>query len=98
MSQKPRKRFQPTYRGTDLFAIQVPASGVSYSLELEVIQAAVWAQMSPAEFEQLPGEEQSSLVAAYQIVHRAEAVLAHESRRETRQGRARAPRTPRGRR
>lgn len=74
----------------------MPASGVSYSLELEALQAAVWANLSPPEFDDLPGDEQSRIVAAYQVVHRAEAVLAHESRRESQSGRG--ARARRGRR
>jgi hypothetical protein len=61
---------------------------VSYSLELEVMLAAVWAHYRQEEFEQLPGDEQSRIVAAYRTQSRAEAVVAHENARERQQAAA----------
>lgn len=58
--------------------------------------AAVWAHYRQADFERLPGSEQSRIVAAYRTQARAEAVVAHERARELRQqhSRPRAPRMP----
>ena len=75
----------------------MPASGVSYALELEIILAAVWAHYPQEEFERLPGAEQSRIVAAYRTQARGEAVVAQEQARESRRAsaRPRAPRLPR---
>lgn len=75
----PRKsRFQAKVDRRDLFKHPVLSSGIEYAQELEWIFTAVWAHLSPPDFEALPGLEQSRLVAAYRTQQRIEGVQAYK--------------------
>ena len=72
-----------TYKGCDVFDMSVPRSGISYSPELEWLLAAHWGMLSEKQFFELPGEEQSYIVAGYRCYNQMEAVLANEQRKDT---------------
>ena len=63
-----------------MFQHKLKRSGISYRQELEWIFAAQWAHYKLEEFEQLDGERQSVLVAAYRVSKQIEAVLGEDAR------------------
>jgi len=73
-----------------LFGGKLKRSGISYSPELEWILASQWAHYRYEEFEQLSGQRQSALVAAYRAEQQMKAVLAEHSDREMKRRQAQA--------
>jgi hypothetical protein len=62
----------------------LPRSGVIYSPLFEWVKAAVWAGYKPDEFfEELDGESQSLIIAAYRTEMQITGVLENEARRES---------------
>lgn len=75
-------RFNPKYRGQDVFTISVPRSGIAYSPLLEWRLAARWAGYTFEQFTELEGDEQSMIVASYRANNQIEAVLSAEQVKE----------------
>jgi hypothetical protein len=70
-----------TYKNKDVFKWHVPRSGLKYENPmLEWVLAARWAGYRWDEFQSLPGDEQSFLIAAYRISNQIEAVVSHHSK------------------
>lgn len=85
-------RFQATFRGRDLWAIQPPRSGLAFAPVLEWELARQWNGISPAEWHTMDGYEQSRYVAVYRAKHHMDAVIAYhqaeEAKRNSRAGRS----------
>lgn len=65
-----------------MFAVDLPAGHVRYSLLFETIMAARWRGLSDAQFEALPPDGQARILAAYRTASRIEAIITYESIRE----------------
>lgn len=64
------------FRGRDIFSYRVPRSGLTYNESLGWVLAAQWAGYRTHEFfEELDGDAQSFVVAAYQCQMQMEAVV-----------------------
>jgi hypothetical protein len=63
---------------------------MSFSRELEWIFAAEWANYPVMSFFDLPGWQQSMVLAAYQIKNQFEAVQAYEQEKESRRATSKA--------
>lgn len=76
---KPRKtHFAAKFHGRDVFKINVPRSGISYTSLLEWVLASIWANYKPPEFLELDVELQALIIAAYRTNNQIEAVLAKD--------------------
>ena len=93
-----RPDFAASFRGRDVFTYRLPRSGVSYSSLLEWVMAAIWANYKPTEFfEEVDGEMQSLIVAAYRTHMQIEGIMALEQAKEAqRSARAARSKVPRG--
>lgn len=57
-------------------SIPLPRSGVSYSPMLEWELVRQWHHISPAEWNEMQGDEQAKYIAVYRVHHQIEGVLA----------------------
>ena len=60
--------------------VPLPSTGVSYTLELECLLAAVWANYTQEQFDGLSSRKRARIVAAYRVNNLAEAVAAFKRR------------------
>ena len=83
-SRLPPTGFQVTFRDTPIFEWSTPRSGIKYgNPEVEWILAANWAGYRYFDdWQELPGEHKSMLIAAYRIQNQSEAVIAKYSRKK----------------
>lgn len=85
-------RFQATYRGRDIARIDLPSSGVRYTLLFEMIMAARWRGLTDEQFDALPPDAQARTLAAYRTAMRIDTILTQEAiqgRTKSRMGRRR---------
>jgi hypothetical protein len=87
--------FAVTFQGRDIFSISVPRSGLSYSPEYGWREAARWAHMDHAAFQELDGDEQSAIVAHWQCSMQADAVIAQHQAEKQRRAQRRGRKGPR---
>lgn len=80
-------RFNPRFKGRDVFGEPVPKSGLAYTAPLEWMLAGVWST-DLYKFMELPASDpespldQARIIAAYRCENRMQAVVAHDQTKE----------------
>lgn len=78
MCSKRLPRFNPLWRGSPLFNVYVPRSGLSWDSAVDHELARVWAQIPPSEWDGMDGGTKAIYIAVYMIQRQGEAVIAKE--------------------
>lgn len=79
-----RNPFAITYRGRNLWGIRTKRSGFSFAQTLQWLLACQWWGLSLKDFQELDGNEQSLMIAAYESSTMMESVIAAEHEKKAR--------------